>query len=264
MVDEALGATVPVISVRPGRNRLADEDRALLEEKRKRQKHEAQKQGVSGEGSSGSSSHSPEDFQDDVTVFGIPKEDMTEPVRKAIELLLGQINDLRAELISAHGHEAYLEERVEKDRLLQIMRRKPFTARLGLAARRVEEEHVLFCVLYFNIVNAEAVRDEHGNGALESMMVHTADLMRERLDAGDIIGNLEHSDFGIVLPGTSPVDAAQKGHDLVADMAGHTFVWQGKSLNIQARFGMTEIAPGDTGDEIIDRARRVMNISDKP
>lgn len=262
MVDESLGSTVPVMSVRPGRNRLADEDRTMLEEKRRRQHHSKDEGKGLGSGSEEHLAHPLEDFQDEISVFGIPKEDMTEPVRKALKLLLDQINDLRGQLISAHGHEAYLEEQVEKDRLLQVMRRKAFMARLGLAARRVEDEHVQFCVLYFSIKNAEAVQNTYGSGAVENLMVHAADILREKCEAGDIIGSLEHFDYGVVLPGTDPVHAAQKGHHLIAEMAARTFVWQGQTLSIQAKFGVTEIAPGDSGDDIIERAKRVMDSLD--
>jgi len=258
MVDEALGTTVPIMSVRPGRNRLADEDRTMLEEKRRRQHAEEHGHGTGSE-SSDHPGHLPEDFHDEISVFGIPKEDMTEPVRKALKLLLDEINALRGQLISAHGHEAYLEEQVEKDRVLQVMRRKAFMARLGLAARRVEDEHVQFCVLYFSIANVEAVQSLYGSGAVENMMVHASDVLREKCEAGDVIGGLDHFDFGIVLPGTDPVHAAQKGHHLVAQMAAHAFTWQGQTLHIQAKFGVTEIAPGDSGDDIIERAKRVMH-----
>jgi len=259
MTDEALGSAAPVVSVRPGRNRLADEDRAVLEERRRRRHAEEHDHKDTNSRNPGAShGRGGESFHDDISVFGIPKEDMTEPVRKAIELLLGQINDLRAELISAHGHEAYLEDRVETDRLLHVMRRKAFVARLAMAARRAAEEHTLFCVLYFSIENAAAVRLKLGDGAVENMMIHASEILHKRLETGDIIGSLEHFDFGLVLPGTQPTVAIQKGRHLVADMAAHTFVWQGQSMCIQARFGMTEIAPGDSGDDIIDRARRVM------
>ncbi|MBL4692809.1 MAG: GGDEF domain-containing protein, partial [Magnetovibrio sp.] len=203
-----------------------------------------------------------ETFDDDILVFGIPKEDMTEPVRKAIDLLIGQINSLRSELMSAHGHEAYLEDQVEKDRLLHIMRRTVLMARMGLAARRVEEEHVSFCVLYFNVKNSASVRLEYGAGAVESMLLHAADIMREGLDPGDLIGTLEDSDFGVVLPGTVLLDAVQKGHDLVQRIGAYSFDWQGQQIGIETDFGVTEIVAGDSGDDIIERARSSMESSE--
>lgn len=263
MVDEKLGISAPLLSVRPSRNRLADEDRALLEERRRRHKADEDEAGTGAKGG-GSPSLNHDTFEDDILVFGIPKEDMTVPVRKAIDVLVGQINELRAELMNAHGHEAFLEDQVEKDRLLHIMRRTVLMARLGLAARRVEEEHVSFCVLYFAVQNEDAVRTKYGAGAVESMLLHTADILRDNLDAGDLVGTLDHSDFGVVLPGTMAMDAVKKGHDLLSRIGAYFFDWQGQRINIEAKFGVTEIMSGDSGDDIIERARTVMKQSTRP
>ncbi|MBL4692154.1 MAG: hypothetical protein JKY92_02365, partial [Magnetovibrio sp.] len=79
MVDEKLGLSAPVLSVRPGRNRLADEDRAILEERRRRHKSDEDRSGGEPTGQGPGPSNS-ETFDDDILVLGIPKGDMTEPV----------------------------------------------------------------------------------------------------------------------------------------------------------------------------------------
>lgn len=231
----------------------------MLEARRKRQQKHGEEQG-GGEGSGGHGGHGEghDYFNDDVSVLGIPEEQMTEPVRHAIGLLLDEINDLRAELVRAKGHEAYLEQQAEKDRVLHVMRRRAFLARLGLVVRRVEDEKVLFCFLYVVITNAHNVRQEFGHGAAESLQIQTSDVMHDVLEAGDVVGSLENFDFGIVLPATTPIDADQKGRDLINALLARSFVWQGQTLGIQAQFGVAEIAPGDSAEEIIDRARRAM------
>lgn len=260
MSDDPLGPSAPIVSVRRGRNSLPDEDRALLEARRQRQ--HGQDQGEGGEGGEGEGhgpGHGHDYFHDDISVLGIPKEEMTEHVRHAIGLLLDEINDLRAELVRAKGHEAYLEEQAEKDRLLHVMRRRAFLARLNLVVRRVEDERVLFCFLYVVITNAQSVRTQFGHGAAESLQVQTSDVMRDVLEAGDIVGSLENFDFGIILPATQPLDADQKGRDLINALSAHACPWQGQALSINAEFGMTEVAPGDTPEDIIDRARRALD-----
>jgi len=259
MADGPLGSSTPIVSVRPGRNRLADEDRTILEERRKRlKKHESEKDEAPEHGSDFQGfGHDHDQIFDDVSVLGIPKAEMTESVRTAINLLFVQINQLRAELANAKGHEAYLEEQVEKDRLLHVMRQRAFMSRLSLAVRRVEEESALFCFLYIKIQNALSIRERMGHGAHESLMVHAADVLRERLEPGDIIGSLENSDFGIILPGTSPLDADLKGRNLMADMAAKTFPWQGENVQIFAHYAITEIYAGDGGEQIVVRSRKL-------
>jgi len=264
MSDDLLGSPAPIVSVRRGRNQLSDEDRALLEARRKRQQHQSHG-GTSGGGRDKDGPAPGHNFfHDDVSVLGIPEGEMTDSVRHAIGVLLDEINDLRAALAQAKGQTAFLEDQAEKDRLLHVMRRRAFLARLGLAVRRVEDEKVLFCFVYIAITNAQTVRQEFGHGAVESLQVQTAEVLRAGLQVGDLIGSLENFDFGIILPATQPLDADQKGRDLMVDLSNRKFVWQGQALGISAEFGIAEITPGDTGEDIIDRARRALEARRPP
>ncbi len=256
MADENVGPSAPIVSVRPGRNRLTEEDRMLQAAKRERKQKRGGGQG--GYGSDGSATdgglgHG--QIDDDVSILGIPKEEMTENVRTAIQTLLDEINTLRGELFRAKNHEAYLEEQAEKDRLLHVMRRRAFMARMGLAVRRVEEENVPFAFLYIQISNAADIRTTFGHGAVESLMVQASDALREGAESGDVLGSLENFDFGVILPGNTLEEAEAKVARLSAIMSGRTFSWQGQNLEIEARFGDTQINKGDSADQAIQRAK---------
>ncbi|MCW8915245.1 MAG: GGDEF domain-containing protein [Magnetovibrio sp.] len=255
MADENVGPSAPIVSVRPGRNRLTEEDRMLQAAKRERkQKHGGQGgYGSDGSASDGGLGHG--QIDDDVSILGIPKEEMTENVRSAIQMLLDEINTLRNELLRAKNHEAYLEEQAEKDRLLHVMRRRAFMARMGLAVRRVDEENVPFAFLYIQISNAADIRAAYGHGAVESLMIQASDALREGAEAGDVLGSLENFDFGVILPGDTLEAAENKVARLSAIMSGRTFSWQGQNLEIQARFGDTQITKGDSADQAIQRAK---------
>lgn len=254
MAEDKVGPSAPIVSVRPGRNRLPDEDRAMLEERRKR--HAKDGEGEDAVGGHGGSGQGHEFFDDDISVMGIPKEEMTGAVRHAIGLLLDEINDLRAELARAKSHEAYLEEQAEKDRLLHVMRRRAFLARLGLASRRVADEHVQFSFIYIAVANAQHVRTDYGHGAVESLLVHVSEAVRDALEPGDIVGSLENFDFGVILPATTPAQAVEKAENLCVQLAGRPLAWHGQTLVVEPQFGIGEIAPGDQGDDVIKRARR--------
>jgi len=168
---------------------------------------------------------------------------------------MDEINRLRAELSQARGHEAYLEEQVEKDRLLHVMRRRAFLARVNLSARRVAEEQVQFSFIYISVTNAPAVRTEFGHGAAENLMMQAAEVLREEVEPGDVVGSLEQFDFGLLLPGTPAGAAQEKAQQLVQALSGRTFIWQGNEVGIHAAYGVTEIAPQDVGDEVVSRAK---------
>lgn len=256
MADDTAGPAAPIVSVRPGRNSLPDEDRALMEARRRRQQSQSGHKGQGGQSGYASTGDAHHDIHDDVSILGIPKEEMTDSVRSAIGVLLEEINQLRADLIHARGHEAYLEEQAEKDRLLHVMRRRAFLARVNLAVRRVGEEEIPFSFIYIAIANAATVRTQFGHGAAENLMMQSAEVLREGVEPGDVVGSLEQFDFGVILPGIPHADAERKALQIVHSLSGRSFLWQGQEVAIQAAFGMAEIAPQDTPDEVVARAKR--------
>jgi len=260
MAEDNVGPAAPIVSVRPGRNRLAEEDRELQAAKRERKnKHKGAYEDDHGGYGGYAGGHSHDEIDDDVSILGIPKDEMTDNVRQAINTLLDEINHLRGDLARAKGHEAYLEEQADKDRMLHVMRRRAFMARLALAARRVEEEGVEFAFLYIQIVNAAAVRGEFGHGALENLMMQASAALREGAEAGDVVGSLENFDFGLILPGTTMLEGEAKAAHLIAVLRGRTFSWQGQTIGIEARFGNATITAGESGEEVIGHAKGNMN-----
>lgn len=249
MVDEPMGPAAPIVGVRPGHNRLPDEDRAMLEQRRKRQQgegdHKDQPHGGSGH----------EDIHDEVSVLGIPKQEMTANVRAAIDKLLDEINRLRGDLAHARGHEAYLEEQAKKDQTLHVMARRAFLARVNLSVRHVAEEKVQYAMIYIVVANAEAVHNEFGSSATQSLMQQAAEALREGVEPGDVVGSLEQSDFGVLLPGTLRAEAEAKAQRLVAAMHGRSFMWKGREIGIQGVSGVAEVTAQDSADEVIARAK---------
>ncbi|MBF0248081.1 MAG: GGDEF domain-containing protein, partial [Alphaproteobacteria bacterium] len=199
-------------------------------------------------------------IDDNVSVLGIPKAEMTESVRRAIGLLLDEINALRGELARAKGHEAYLEEQAEKDRMLHVMRRRAFMARLGLAQRRVEEEGAEFTFLYFSISNAAAVRVEHGHAAVENLMVQASTALREGAEPGDVLGSLENFDFGLISPGTGIQAGIEKAERMQQSMQGRVLAWQGVALSIMVSFGVVAISPDGMPDDVIYNAKEDLQV----
>jgi len=129
-------------------------------------------------------------------------------------------------------------------------------SRLNLAARRVADEQVQFSFIYLVIANAGAVRTNFGHGAAENLMMQAAEVMREAVEPGDVVGSLEQFDFGVLLTGIPMAQAEDKARSLVQSLKGRSFMWQGQDVRIDADFGLAQVASIDSGDEVIARAKR--------
>lgn len=258
MTDDELGPSAPIVSVRSGRNQLAEEPHAVLEERRRRAKDaEAHRKGMKfGDHKNRDAAPHLEEPHDDILILGIPRAEMTPNVRHAIEQLLDEISQLHAEVLRIQGREAYLEKQAQNDCLLHVIRRQTFLARLNLAARKVEQEQVQFSFVYIKIMNVEEVRTRLGHDASENLMVQAAETLRESASRGDVLGSLEQHDFGVLLPGTPFLRAQEKGGLLAKSLRGRSFVWRAQVLELEVAFGVAEVAPQDKGEDVIERAVR--------
>jgi len=265
MADDPIGSYSPVSAVLPERDRRMPRQEKVYDPSTKKKHQEGGGDGHTGYDQGDTSPHANphENINDEVSILNIPKDEMTKSVRDAINILLEEINFLKGELAKIRGHEAYLKEQMETDRLLQVLRRRALTGKIILAARRVAEESIPYSFIYITIKNAPAVGMEHGRSAYEEIMAQAAGALREGVEPGDMVGTLENHDFGIVLPGNNAADAEMKAQSLMLALAGRSMVWRGNTITIDADYGIGEIKAGDSIESVLERAVRNLNQTPK-
>lgn len=256
MADTPIGSYAPVSSILPERDRTMPRQEKVYDPSTKKQGGD--KKGGAGkkgdDNQSASDGHGHEDISDEISILGIPKEEMSESVRDAINVLLDEVNFLKGELAKAHGHEAYLEEQVETENSLHVLRVRALAAKIVQAVHRVEDENAPYSFIYITIKNGAATSIEFGKNAFDELLVQAAGALNEGIEQGDILGQLENNDFGIILPGNTIADAQLKAESLMLTMAGRKLMWKGATLDIDAGFGLAEIKAGDVIESVRARA----------
>ena len=252
MADDPIGSYAPVQSVFPERDRKMPRQEKVYDPSTRKNRGGS----GGGGGKKKSSEHGPglEDINDEVSILGIPKAEMTKSVSDAINALLEEINFLKGELAKSHGHEAYLEEQVETDIDLHILRRHALTSKILQSVGRVRDENAPYSFIFITIKNASVTGSEFGRGAYEELIRQSASALREGLEQGDILGSLENHDFGIILPGNTAADAELKAQSLMLSLGGRKFVWEGNALDVDAGYGVAEINVGDNIEDILHKA----------
>lgn len=252
MADDPIGSSAPVQSVFPERDRKMPRQEKVYDPSTRKKGSG----GGSGGGKKESPSHGPghEDISDEISILGIPKAEMSKSVSDAISALLEEINFLKSELVKSHGHEAYLEEQVEIDIDLHVLRRHALTSKIIQSIGRVSDESAPYSFIFITIKNATAIASEFGRSAYEELIKQAAGALREGVEQGDILGSLENHDFGIILPGNTVADAELKAQSLLLSLGGRKLVWKDSALDIDAGYGITEINAGDNTEDILDRA----------
>lgn len=264
MADDPIGSYAPVTAVLPERDRKMPRQEKVYDPTLGKNHKDADDGNSENDGERHSSpdrhhAGPHENISDEISILNIPKDEMTKSVRDAINILLEEINFLKNELAKTRGHEAYLEEQMETDRLLHVLQRRALTAKIQLAARRVSIENVPYSFIYVTINNASAIGIELGRDAYEELMVQAAGALREGIERGDILGRLENHDFGIILPGNNISEAEAKAQSLMRSLSGRSLVWKGNTLGIDAGYGIGEIVVGDSIESVLNRSIRNYN-----
>ena len=253
MADDPIGSYAPVHSVFPERDRKMPRQEKVYDPST-RKKGGGDSGGSGGKKESFADGSGHEDISDEISILGIPKEEMSKSVSDAINILLEEINFLKSELAKSHGHEAYLEEQVETDLNLHVLRRRTLTAKIIQSVGRVSDENAPYAFIFITIKNAPIAGKEFGRDAYDELIKQAAGALREGVEPGDILGSLRNHDFGIILPGNSVAEAELKAQSLMLSLGGRSLVWKGSTLDIDAGYGITEINAGDSIENILERS----------
>jgi len=202
----------------------------------------------------GSRGHDPGDFIDVASVLGIPEDQLTPDVRRAITGLMAEVDDLRLKLTQSQEREAYYAEMADKDSVLPLLNHRAFVREIARILNLKWPEGIEHCLAYLDITNADRIKAEYGHMALEGALIHVALLLKAELRETDVLGNLAGNDFGIILTVSDGPGAAEKAASLKRVVETRPVAWVGKLIYLEAACGSYVLRRGDTPEAAIDAA----------
>lgn len=151
-----------------------------------------------------------------------------------------------------------------QDELRRLATIDPLT---GLANRRgffALAEHMLLvaartrcavALLFADTDGLKRVNDELGHAVGDSLLIETADVIRETIRSSDVAGRIGGDEFCVLLVGDPELDADRVVHRLRETEATHN-ARPGRSFQVSVSIGLTTLAPGRsvTLEELIDAA----------
>lgn len=210
-----------------------------------------------GRGASSSSAMPRSDTTADFTcVFGIPDDELTPRVRRALASLLARFDEVRKQADVGREREAYLQELADGDAVLPVGNRRYLVRKLSRIIERGQMAKTTNTFVLVSIVNGGCIRLKHGEAAIHATMCTAAGVLVSAVRASDVVASLGGYDFGLVLTLAAGDAAAVKIHSLAATLAAWPYEYDGGRLRLDVGWGLHEIGRDASPDAVIAAADR--------
>ncbi len=195
---------------------------------------------------------------DSANVMAIPEAELTPKVQEAIGKLMAEVHRLREELEQAQKRIAFLEQLADQDTLAPVLNRRAFVRELTRFTSFAERYGVVGSVVYFDINGMKQINDQLGHGAGDAALKHVAEVLIAHLRASDVVGRLGGDEFGVILAQSDAETAKAKAAALAEEIRRSPTVWEGKTVVVEAAYGVHPIGVGDQVDDALHAADKAM------
>jgi diguanylate cyclase (GGDEF)-like protein len=141
------------------------------------------------------------------------------------------------------------------DELTGLVNRRRFLAALETEIVRARRLGGPLTVVLADLDDFKPINDRFGHHAGDEVLVGFADLIREHVRDVDVAGRLGGEEFALLLPETD-LRGAEAGADRLRRSLGELrlALAEGSELRVTASFGVAELAPAQSGDELLRAA----------
>jgi len=212
----------------------------------------------SGASGSATASSGPRQIEDTVQVMGIPPEEMTDRVQRAILGLMEEVDSLRRELDHTNRRLRDMEDVADTDVLLPIANRRSFVRELNRMISFAERYGTPSTLMFLDLNDMKKINDTYGHEAGDKALLHVAKLLVEHVRGTDVVGRLGGDEFGVILAQADEVVGHQKAQELATMISNNPIEFEDKSVAMTLAFGIYTFRSGDQPDDALDKADKAM------
>lgn len=155
---------------------------------------------------------------------------------------------------------AELEKTSNLDGLTKILNRRALDTYLKSICDKKDLKHELH-ILLLDIDNFKQINDEYGHVAGDKILVLIANMLRKTLRDGDKVFRYGGEEFIIVLNRVDAATCKEIGNRILKLIRSNKLFYKNQAINVTISIGATMFYPGDTPDEIINRADKALYVS---
>jgi len=209
-------------------------------------------------GSGTSSASSVAAPRDAAQIMGVPENELTPNVQRALLGLMGEVDQLRKDTERLRSRVRELESLADHDVLLPVLNRRAFVREVSRALALAERHEAPSALIYFDLNGFKDINDSYGHAAGDTALHHVAATLTANLRETDSVGRLGGDEFGVVLTLTTVSQAEFKANELANEIKNNAFIHDGQELHINAAWGVHPLQPGVNVDAAMAQADAAM------
>lgn len=177
--------------------------------------------------------------------------DMIVAAQKQVTEAEAKIKDLEQKL-------EQMSEMVREDQLTGSLNRRGMDDLFEREADRADRRRTPLCVALLDLDNFKRLNDTHGHAAGDEALIHLVRIVKQTLRSIDAVARYGGEEFVIIMPDTSPEEAAQAMTRVQRELTTHFFTANEQRLFITFSCGVALRKPHETQDALIRRADQAM------
>ncbi|HWA62057.1 MAG TPA: GGDEF domain-containing protein [Caulobacteraceae bacterium] len=190
--------------------------------------------------------------------LGLDPEALPEPVRAALQTLVTEVDDLRAEVGRLKAQLADAEALADQDPLTPVKNRRAFARELKRAAAFVQRYGAGASLVYFDLDGFKSVNDRFGHAAGDAALQAVAHRLSANVRDTDVVGRMGGDEFAVILGQIDEEAAQAKAAALAAVIEASPVQCGDWSVPLHISYGVRRIVPGADPEVLLAEADAMM------
>jgi diguanylate cyclase (GGDEF)-like protein len=176
----------------------------------------------------------------------------------AVDQLASENDLLRASLAQMAQRLAELEALADTDIVTPLPNRRRLLREMERVIGQADRHGTPAALLFIDVNGLKGINDRHGHLAGDAALIHVARMLTGLIRTTDVLARIGGDEFGLLvdhLDHNSAIDTAERLAQCIAD---NPLDIGGQLVPIAASIGVATILPGDSAEDVLQRADRNM------
>jgi len=195
---------------------------------------------------------------DSATFMGVTRAEMTPSVQAAIQALLGELDELKAEVDRLKKRLEDAEGLADRDPLTPLFNRRAFLRELNRARTFAQRHEFPLSLVYFDLDGFKSLNDRLGHAVGDAALKAVAERLASSVRESDIVGRMGGDEFAVVLMPADQSVAEVRAASLARSIEQDLEIPGAPGAGLRVSYGVREIGPEVDPESLIAQADAAM------